>query len=774
VDSVQISILVALFLLLVSSLWVLFDARRHRIPTHGYAYTTNTGAGAWFLGCLFLWYVDFPVYLVRRGKLLSQRRRRSEAVARFDELIGQAVEISPDDPALEGSDPWDVVAIGQCQRLRGLEPVHLAPEILPGLVHRALKLYLRLEPGELLLAIIDPTLGSKPGQACALTTRKIHWSDPNWKDALAKTADGGIAPGHGLGRAGQVFGGLSVPYTALRGSFTAAERSEQAAQAMCQIEPRAPETSAEASETEPAPAAQPLHLSEPAGRDNGSGLASLELADGRRINLKLLEPGLRDAICDFLRAVGPVARQGHPALGAAMADQARWMLPTLKQHSGRIFAEQEGLHDFHSALRTATRRAIVTPLLVVACVAVFAAMVVRGVSPTEPSIEALLDWGGNFGPYVAVDHEYWRLFTSMFLHVGFLHLLFNMWCLLAAGPMVERFFGNLGFAVIYVISGIGGALASTAFHPLLVSAGASGAIFGIFGALFGFLAVQHQTVPAALLKPLRASAGSFVAFNIVFGLMSPQIDNAAHLGGLATGFLCGLLLYRRLPIIPGQRGIARRVLATAGLSIGLVLAAFTVADAVAVRPQIRAASHETYRASQSYNQLATLIQKPLEDWDRVSIDMNRLLDRLGNSGSPLPDDPAVVLGLIKQLESDLETLRQAPPLDLELRAILGELIAAEADLRDALNGIKGELIAAEADLRDALNGNKSAVDHPDAPPADGPGSIAGKIEESGRAIERFSMLSEKYLKSHGLTLLNEPPKDNRLPGQASRPDARHP
>ena len=70
-DTVQISILVALFLLLVSSLWVLFDARRHRIPTHGYAYTTNTGAGAWFLGCLFLWYVDFPVYLVRRGKLFE-------------------------------------------------------------------------------------------------------------------------------------------------------------------------------------------------------------------------------------------------------------------------------------------------------------------------------------------------------------------------------------------------------------------------------------------------------------------------------------------------------------------------------------------------------------------------------------------------------------------------------------------------------------------------------------------------------------------------------
>ena len=73
---------------------------------------------------------------------------------------------------------------------------------------------------------------------------------------------------------------------------------------------------------------------------------------------------------------------------------------------------------------------------------------------------------------------------------------------------------------------------------------------------------------------------------------------------------------------------------------------------------------------------------------------------------------------------------------------------------------------AESDSCDALKGIQSVVDQLDAPLADGPGSIAGKIEESGRAIERFSRLSEKYLKSHGLTLLNKPPKDNLLPGQA--------
>ena len=147
-------------------------------------------------------------------------------------------------------------------------------------------------------------------------------------------------------------------------------------------------------------------------------------------------------------------------------------------------------------------------MLAAVCVLVFLAMTLSGVSPLEPSIEALLDWGANFGPFVAVDHEYWRLFTSMFLHVGLLHLAFNMWCLLAAGPMIERFFGNLAFAVVYVISGLGGSLASTAVHPLLVSAGASGAIFGIFGALCGFLVAQHRTIPAALLKPLRSSASA--------------------------------------------------------------------------------------------------------------------------------------------------------------------------------------------------------------------------------------------------------------------------
>jgi membrane associated rhomboid family serine protease len=428
-------------------------------------------------------------------------------------------------------------------------------------------------------------------------------------------------------------------------------------------------------------------------------------------------------------------------------DEIREVEDTLKRQAARNSAEQQGLRDFQAALKTATRRVVVTPLLVVACVAVFGAMVVRGVSPAEPSIEALLDWGGNFGPYVAVDHEYWRLFTSMFLHIGLLHLFFNMWCLLAAGPMIERFFGNLGFAAVYVASGLGGALASVAVHPLLVSAGASGAIFGIFGALVGFLVAQHQSIPTALLKPLRASATSFIAYNIVFGLMSARVDNAAHLGGLATGLVCGLLLHRRLPIIPGRRGVVRRILATAGLSIGLVLAVRTIADTVAAKPNVRSASHETNRASQSFNQLADAVRQPLQNYEHAGQQMNQLLDRLKRFNSSRPDDPALIDRLVRQLESDLETLRRTPQSDQELHAILDAAIATDRELRDALKGLRAYL------------------DHPDPRLFGGPEGISRKIDQSNRAFKQIVTLRGKYIKAHGLVLLDEPAKDNRLPGQ---------
>ena len=189
-------------------------------------------------------------------------------------------------------------------------------------------------------------------------------------------------------------------------------------------------------------------------------------------------------------------------------------------------------------------------------------------------------------------------------------------------------------------------------------------------------------------------------------MTNERIDTAAHLGGLATGFICGLLLYRRLPIVPGWQERSRRVLATAGLSIGLVLAARTIADRVASRPEVRQASHEIDRASRSYNQLVTVIRQPILNVERIGQEMNKLLHRLEETDSPVPGEGVAVDRMITQLESDLDILSQAPRTDPELVPALDELITSERKLRNALKIIQ------------------TLLSHPDREPTKGPENFA--------------------------------------------------
>jgi rhomboid protease GluP len=459
----------------------------------------------------------------------------------------------------------------------------------------------------------------------------------------------------------------------------------------------------------------------------------LELFDGRKINLGLLEPGLQDSLCDFLQAVGPGARasQTTPRLNSTLAGEARSLMPVLKRQSARLIAEVEGIKGFQEGLKSAIRRAWVTPALALTCVTVFVAMVLCGVSATKPSVEALLAWGANFGPYVAFDREYWRLFTSMFLHGEFLHLFFNMWCLLAAGPLIERLFGHVGFAVLYILSGLGGALASMAMHPQVVGVGASGAIFGIFGALVGFLVAQHQTVPTTLLKPLRASALSFIAYNIFFGMTSEQVDNSAHLGGLATGFLCGLLLHRRLPIDSDHRGIVRRLVATVGLSLALVLAAWAVSDTVGGDQALRAASHVNHDLASLYNELARELEKPTESYYRTYQEMNTLLDRLNQTDRVGPGDPAVVERLASRAETDLATLRRASSSHPDLQAMLVAVATSIQELRDALKLLHKALGENDPERGATIR------------------SFQEKLSASDRSAEEFLSRRDKFLSDHG-------------------------
>jgi len=193
-----------------------------------------------------------------------------------------------------------------------------------------------------------------------------------------------------------------------------------------------------------------------------------------------------------------------------------------------------------------SRRFIVTPTLVAMNVVILLAMVSLGVSPTSPQPWDLLRFGANFGGYTAVQGEWWRLLASAFLHYGIIHLGFNMWCLWALGNLAERMFGNSRFLVIYLLTALGGSVGSLLWHPYVISAGASGAVFGIAGALASFLYLGHIHLPPKVGRELLTSVVFFIGINLVIGASIDGIDNAGHLGGLFVGALLGAALRHRV------------------------------------------------------------------------------------------------------------------------------------------------------------------------------------------------------------------------------------
>lgn len=211
-----------------------------------------------------------------------------------------------------------------------------------------------------------------------------------------------------------------------------------------------------------------------------------------------------------------------------------------------------------------------TYVLVGINVAVFLAMILRSVSPISPTAEQLMRWGANNAGSVLISDQWWRIITAMFVHFGIIHLATNMWCLWNLGLLAEPLMGSFGVVAAYLLTGAAGNLLSvfwngrhigsilqpgvdpaTFFSP---GVGASGAVFGIAGALIVLLKSQKLPVPPEELKKLRKSVIYFAAINLAIGLgiswdviaskTGISVDNSAHLGGV----LCGLLF--AAPMVP--------------------------------------------------------------------------------------------------------------------------------------------------------------------------------------------------------------------------------
>ena len=213
--------------------------------------------------------------------------------------------------------------------------------------------------------------------------------------------------------------------------------------------------------------------------------------------------------------------------------------PVLRVRQGE--SEEATMNAYMKALRANTHFPIVTTIIVVLCIVVFVLMWLSDVSISDPSPEDLLGWGANYAPYTT-DGQWWRLITACFVHIGIMHIALNMWCLVDLGSLAERFYGNVRFLGLYVASAVGVGIASCIFHPNTVSAGASGAVFGVAGGLLALFLRKKESFPHSIFKEHKASFLSFIGFNLFYGMIHPGIDNAAHIGGLLVGFGAGLLM----------------------------------------------------------------------------------------------------------------------------------------------------------------------------------------------------------------------------------------
>ncbi|MFO0950971.1 MAG: rhomboid family intramembrane serine protease [Isosphaeraceae bacterium] len=594
------------------------------------------------------------------------------------------MEEIPPPPTFEN--PATALAVAACDHLRGKKGVHVAPDIPEAVLRGAAKTYLRLAPDETLLAVVDKSNGGAPASGFALTSKRLCWFR------------------------------LGPAESSLPGN------SQDLAEYLQNVEKAPPYARSVPYER--------LHLPLQTKGFMSRGIVVNEAV--------VLKPGLDrrvvEAIADAIHTVAWVATKGqpHPDMATSQMNAAFDRLPAVHEQSARARAIVSEVSSFDSLVKQATPRLVVTPLVAAACVLVYGAMVVQGVSPIDPDTRDLYRLGGNNGAAVALDREYWRLFTMVFLHGGLLHLAFNLWCLVSSGPLIERLFGNVGFALLFVLSGIGGALASAWWHPMVVGVGASGAIFGILGGMLAFLLLHQHAIPRVVLEPLRSGVLAMVGYNIFFGLRSPTIDNAAHIGGLATGFVAGLALARRWPARGPFDGVTRQLTASAFLAVLLGLCGHQVLGRIRADPEVARFEREFFAPVENYNTFIAAVQPRLKQFDSINERLDQFLDKVGDSAMS-PDERQQLEELITEARNERDALAAVAAPDEEIATIRGHFEAAQKGLHQSLLALR----AAET------TGNSQFITAPHG--------FNAERQRTNDAVKTFSESLKEYLAKHQLS-----------------------
>ncbi len=227
------------------------------------------------------------------------------------------------------------------------------------------------------------------------------------------------------------------------------------------------------------------------------------------------------------------------SISAETLEANRFAITALRaKTAAAIEAEQKEADEVSEAMNLKDSNLYVTYSLIILNVLIFVLMAFAGAGIIEPNGLVHIKWGSNFTP-LTLSGDSWRLFSSMFLHFGIIHLLMNMYCLFTIGVYLEPMLGKIKYITAYICTGILASTVSLWWHTEATnSAGASGAIFGLYGLFFSLLTTD--LIPKSVRGALLKNIGIFIVFNLVYG-MKGGVDNAAHIGGLISGFVIGYL-----------------------------------------------------------------------------------------------------------------------------------------------------------------------------------------------------------------------------------------
>src|SRR6187401_28908 len=233
-----------------------------------------------------------------------------------------------------------------------------------------------------------------------------------------------------------------------------------------------------------------------------------------------------------------------------------------------ITEEAKQAEEINKVLKLSGSNLYATYAIIGINVIVFILMAINGAGIFTPNALVHIDWGSNFSP-LTLSGDWWRLVTCVFIHFGIIHLVMNTYALYIAGVYLEPMLGKTKYIIAYLATGIFASLASLWWHSDVVnSAGASGAIFGLYGIFLALLFTN--LIPKQMRSSLLQSIGVFVVFNLIYGTKS-GIDNAAHIGGLLSGMIIGFIFY---PLLKKEDKGAKSNLVLIAIVAGAVLSAW--------------------------------------------------------------------------------------------------------------------------------------------------------------------------------------------------------